>query len=357
MRTARAFVQHSPRRPPGIAKGRRDIVEAGAADCRSFHASRGHPGRRRRRPHGFLVEEHDVAGMAARMVDVLTQPQWPGGSGAPLASESNAVFDTSGASSAWIRSSSGAPCRGAARRASPCRADRNGERGDWSECTDRGLIWKSAPRGSHLPDQKYATGSGVPRHYRADRPTGLPEDVSMLGDNLAGQRVLEYGGGTADYDAARAAGRRGCRIRHLTGAGHRRVPARGAQHASPVRGGRDARERGWPTRTIRSTWPSDSRSSITWISRRLSQLGACSDRVAARTLPNRLRLIRLSGVPPPHAPVRTPDETPIDLLSLRAQLRSFSRFEHHDQLFLATASARLLLRAWLRGCGPSMQRS
>ena len=80
MRTARAFVQHSLQAPSGDCEGTPvTIVEAGAAGLPVLSTRHGGipdvvvDGRT-----GFLVDEHDVSGMAARMVDVLTQPQLAG---------------------------------------------------------------------------------------------------------------------------------------------------------------------------------------------------------------------------------------------------------------------------------------
>jgi SAM-dependent methyltransferase len=52
---------------------------------------------------------------------------------------------------------------------------------------------------------------------------------------------------------------------------------------------------------------------------------------------------------------RTPDETPIDLVSLRGQLRAFSRFEHDDQLLLAAAALGCCYVPGLAGWAPSLQ--
>ena len=80
MRAARAFVQHSLQAPSGDCEGTPvTIVEAGAAGLPVLSTRHGGipdvvvEGRT-----GFLVDEHDVTGMAARMVDVLTQPQLAG---------------------------------------------------------------------------------------------------------------------------------------------------------------------------------------------------------------------------------------------------------------------------------------
>jgi SAM-dependent methyltransferase len=52
---------------------------------------------------------------------------------------------------------------------------------------------------------------------------------------------------------------------------------------------------------------------------------------------------------------RTADETPIDLMMLRGQLRSFSRFEHHDQLLFGAAAAGCCYVPGLAGWASSVQ--
>jgi colanic acid/amylovoran biosynthesis glycosyltransferase len=80
MRRARAFVQHSLKAPSGDCEGTPvTIVEAGAAGLPVVSTRHGGiPDVVLEGETGFLVAEHDVEGMAARMVDVLTQPQLAG---------------------------------------------------------------------------------------------------------------------------------------------------------------------------------------------------------------------------------------------------------------------------------------
>jgi SAM-dependent methyltransferase len=52
---------------------------------------------------------------------------------------------------------------------------------------------------------------------------------------------------------------------------------------------------------------------------------------------------------------RTADETPLDLAALRGQLRSFSRFEHHDQLLFGAAALGCCYVPGLAGWASSVQ--
>ena len=230
-----------------------------------------------------------------------------------------------------------------------------------SECTAPAADLEERHRAEAIfHDQKYATGSGVPRHYRAD-PTYpvFQKMMSMLGDNLAGQRVLEYGCGNGWITTQLA--QRGAEVAafdispEAVAQTRAALAARNLLHrcaADVMPGERLAYEDNSFDVAIGFAilHHLDIPLALSQLRRVLRPGGRAyfAEPLASNPLIRAYR--RLTPQ------YRTPDETPIDLLSLRAQLRSFSRFEHHDQLFLATAALACCYVPGLSGCAPSMQR-
>lgn len=209
-------------------------------------------------------------------------------------------------------------------------------------------------------DQKYATGIGMPRHYRVD-PTYpvFQRMMSMLGDNLAGQRVLEYGCGTGWITTQLA--ERGAAVAAFDISPQAVAQTRAALAA-----------RNLLSRCQADVMPGE----------RLTYEDNCFDVAVGFAILHHLdlplglsqlrRVLKPGGraffaEPLASNPLirayrrftpqyRTPDETPIDLMALRGQLRSFSRFEHHDQLLLATAALGCCYVPGLTALAPSVQR-
>lgn len=209
-------------------------------------------------------------------------------------------------------------------------------------------------------DRKYATGDSMPRHYRVD-PTYpvFQRMMSMLGDNLAGKRVLEYGCGTGWITTQLA--ERGGAVTAFDISPEAVAQTRAALAA-----------RNLLSRCETVVMPGE----------RLAYDDNSFDVAVGFAilhhldLPLALSQLRRVLKPGGHAffaeplasnplikayrrltpQYRTPDETPIDLMALRAQLRSFSRFEHHDQLLLASAALACCYVPGLTGLAPSLQR-
>jgi SAM-dependent methyltransferase len=210
-------------------------------------------------------------------------------------------------------------------------------------------------------DQMHSAASSQPRHYRA-HPTYpvFQRMLSLLGADLSGRRVLEYGCGA-----------------------------------------------GWVTKELarRGAWVSAFDISPEAVAKTRRMLGAaglldrCSVEVGAgeelkypdesfdiavgfailhhldpeRALPELRRVLKpggraIYGEPLASNPAiriyrrltpqyRTPDEAPLDLNVLSKRVGRFARFEHHDQLLLASAATVLCYLPGVARFAPSVQRS
>jgi SAM-dependent methyltransferase len=209
-------------------------------------------------------------------------------------------------------------------------------------------------------DHKYATGDAFPRHYRVD-PTYpvFQRMMALLGADLSGQRVLEYGCGTGWITTQLA--ERGASVAafdispEAVAQTRAALAARNLLHrceADVMPGERLAYEDNSFDVAIGFAilHHLDIPLALSQLRRVLKPGGRAyfAEPLASNPLIRAYR--RLTPQ------YRTPDETPIDLLSLRGQLRSFSRFEHHDQLLLATAALGCCYVPGLTDWAPSMQR-
>jgi SAM-dependent methyltransferase len=209
-------------------------------------------------------------------------------------------------------------------------------------------------------DRKYTTGDSVPRHYRVDPTYPVFERMmSLLGDNLSGQRALEYGCGTGWITTQLA--ERGASVAAFDISPEAVAQTRAALAARNLQ----SRCEAVVMPGERLAYPDNSFDvavgfailhhldlplALSQLRRVLKPGGRAFFAEPLASNP----LIRAYRRLTPR--YRTPDETPIDLLALRAQLRSFSRFEHHDQLLLASAALACCYVPGLTGLTPSLQR-
>lgn len=209
-------------------------------------------------------------------------------------------------------------------------------------------------------DHKYATGDSMPRHYRVD-PTYpvFQRMMAMLGDDLSGQRVLEYGCGTGWITTQLA--ERGAEVAAFDISPEAVAQTRAALAARNLHSRCEAAV--MPGERLAYGDNSfdvavgfailhhlDLPLALSQLRRVLKPGGRAFFAEPLASNP----LIRAYRHFTPQ--YRTPDETPLDLMALRAQLRSFSRFQHHDQLLLASAALACCYVPGLTGLTPSLQR-
>lgn len=209
-------------------------------------------------------------------------------------------------------------------------------------------------------DHKFATGDSLPRHYQA-HPTAAVFDrmLGMLGRDLTGLRVLEYGCGEGWVTSELAS--RGARV--------------SAFDISPV-----AVEQ---TTTLLARRGLLERCTVQVMPGERLLFDDCSfDAVVGFAILHHLELksalaeLRRVLVPGGKAyfaeplgsnplinvyrrltpQYRTADERPIDLKELAVHASSFSRLEHHDQLMLAAGALALCYVPGLTRAAPAAQR-
>jgi SAM-dependent methyltransferase len=208
-------------------------------------------------------------------------------------------------------------------------------------------------------DHKYETGSSFPRHYRMNPTLPVFERLlARLGDDLSQARVLEYGCGTGWVTTQLA--ERGATVSAFDISPEAVAQTRAALAERNLL--HHCRVEVMPGERL--AYPDNSFDLAVGfailhhldIPLALSELrrvlkpggrGLFAEPLASNPLIRAYR--RLTPQ------YRTPDETPIDLAMLRAQLRSFTRFEHHDQLLLGAAAVGCCYVPGLAGWASSVQ--
>ena len=209
-------------------------------------------------------------------------------------------------------------------------------------------------------DHKYESGDSFPRHYRINPTLPVFERMmARLGDDLTNKRVLEYGCGTGWVTTQLAA-------RGATVSAFDISPEAVAQTRASL-ASRQLLDRCevdvMPGERLAYADNSfdlaigfailhhlDIPLALSQLRRVLKPGGRAffAEPLASNPLIRAYR--RLTPQ------YRTADETPIDLASLRGQLRAFSRFEHHDQLLLAAAALGCCYVPGLAAWAPAVQR-
>ncbi len=191
-------------------------------------------------------------------------------------------------------------------------------------------------------DHKYETGDSFPRHYRINPTLPVFERLlARLGEDLSQARVLEYGCGTGWITTQLA--ERGASVAafdispEAVAQTRAALAARNLLHRCEVEV-MPGERLSYPDNTFDMAvgfailHHLDVPLALSQLRRVLKPGGRAffAEPLASNPLIRAYR--RLTPK------YRTPDETPIDLTMLRAQLRSFSHFEHDDQLLLAAAA-------------------
>ncbi|MPY87967.1 MAG: methyltransferase domain-containing protein [Luteitalea sp.] len=209
-------------------------------------------------------------------------------------------------------------------------------------------------------DRKWAVRYSGPRHYGA-HPTYpiFQRMMALLGEDLAGKRILEYGCGLGWITKEIA--RRGAQVFAFDISAEAVAKTRKSLEAAnlldrctvEVMGGEDLH---YPDDSFDLVvgfailHHLDQERALTELRRVLKPGGRAlfAEPLASNPVINLYR--RLTPQ------YRTPDEAPLDLDVFSKQLRGFRRFEHHDQLLLASAAMALCYLPGLAGLAPPTQR-
>lgn len=210
-------------------------------------------------------------------------------------------------------------------------------------------------------DHKYATGDSFPRHYRLNPtyPVFLRQ-LGMIGEDLTGKHVLEYGCGTGWITLELA--RRGATVSAFDIS-----PEAVAQTRSLLASaGRANQCQVAVMPGERLDYP-DGAFDVAMgfailhhleMTAALSELHRVLKPGGKAYFAEPLATNPLIGLYRRFTPqFRTADETPITLRTFRQQLSAFSRFEHHEQLLLASAALGLCYLPGLSGLASKAQRS
>jgi SAM-dependent methyltransferase len=209
-------------------------------------------------------------------------------------------------------------------------------------------------------DHKYTTGSTYPRHYRAN-PTAPVFDrlMSLVGEDLSNLNVLEYGCGTGWITTQLA--RRGASVSAFDIAPTAVAETRQALAAANLLQACDVRVMGGE----RLLYPDNSMDvAIGFAILHHLDLGPALSELRRVLKPGGRALfaeplasnplIRLYRHLTPQ--FRTVDEEPLDLDRFARRLEGFSKFQHHEQLLLASSALALCYVPGLSGFAGSVQR-
>lgn len=234
-----------------------------------------------------------------------------------------------------------------------------------AETPDESTASQPALRARHeteaaFHDHKYATGDSFPRHY-AVNPTYpvFVRVLDLMGEDLRGKHVLEYGCGTGWSTLELAA--RGARVSAFDISAEAVSQARELLRTRGFLAQCDVRVMAaealdYPDATFDAAvgfailHHLEIPKAVAELHRVLKPRGEALFAEPLGTNP----LINLYRRLTPQ--YRTPDEAPIDVGALRGQLAAFSRFEHHDQLLLATAALALAYVPGMSGAARAAQR-
>jgi SAM-dependent methyltransferase len=208
-------------------------------------------------------------------------------------------------------------------------------------------------------DHKYESGDSFPRHYRMNPTLPVFERLlARLGDDLSRARVLEYGCGTGWITTQLA--EKGATVSafdispEAVAQTRAALASRGLLHKCEIEvmpGERLAYADNSFDLAVGFAilHHLDVPLALSQLRRVLKPGGRAFFAEPLASNP----LIRAYRYLTPQ--YRTADETPIDLVTLRGQLRSFSRFEHDDQLLLGAAALGCCYVPGLAGWASSVQ--